>query len=356
MMANLICRRLEKGDEPMLSRLFKEVFDKEINIQYWEWKYFQNPAGEHMMYVAIEPIESKIVGEIGTIPIKTQIQGKDTLATQVVDIVILPKYQKRGPFFQLERLSREENIKRLILMSYAVSIKRTYKISTKVLKFKGVSPIMRHTKIIDPGPFIYKKIKVRPLANLLGGIGRFFMRSMQRLKDHKMVSKKYEFEDIRHFDSRFDEFWKRESQNYEIIIVRDSEYLNWRYIRNPIENYKIFCVKDTGTIRGFIVLNIFEQEGIRRGRIADIFIEKHNTDVYNTLLNKALDYFFSERVAIVSTWAGDEWFSSMFEKSGFSKGETPHDLIVRSYDDDIKYDYIADRKNWYLTMGDSDYF
>lgn len=354
MAVNLVFRRLQKGDKPMLSSLFKEVFGTEIDERYWDWKYFKNPAGEHMMYVAVEPASGRIVGEIGAIPVRVYINGRAVEANQVVDIVILPEYQKRGPFFQLEKLSREEIINRNMPLSYAVSIKRTYKISTKMLKFKGVYPINKMVKVLDPSPFLRKKIGF--LGSIIGGVWKTALRMGYYLK-RSSLSEGYIIEEVDEFDKRFDEFWKNESKNYGIIIARNSRYLNWRYLQNPLFNYKIFVILSEKNIKGFVVLSYEKEEWIKRGRIVDIFIEKDNIQAAVALINKAIGYFYKNNCAIVATWIPEHsWLFPVFKKFGFKSKETPHDLIIRSYDDKLQYDYLTDRKNWYLTMGDSDYF
>jgi len=92
--AKLELRRLQRGDEERLVDIYREVFGVELGVPYWRWKYFDNPFGDPVMYVALDG--DRIVGEIGGILCNVRAGGKEALAVQVVDIVILPEYQKGG--------------------------------------------------------------------------------------------------------------------------------------------------------------------------------------------------------------------------------------------------------------------
>ena len=110
------------------------------------------------------------------------------------------------------------------------------------------------------------------------------------------------------------------------------------------------------SIRGFIVLKC-SQEDVNRGRIVDILVESGRERVINLLLTTAINYFLEEEVDVVTCWMLEHWqvFQAL-RKRGFVKRETPHDLIARPIRDDIPPELYTSKFNWYITMGDSDYF
>jgi hypothetical protein len=140
-----------------------------------------------------------------------------------------------------------------------------------------------------------------------------------------------------------------------MAVVRDSKYLNWRYIDSP-NAYKIFSVERHQLIKGFIVLT-FEEGATKRGRIVEILVEQGQKAVTNLLLTQAIGYFFDQGADVINCWILEKSpaFTAL-EKRGFVKRETPHDLIVRSHTYGLSNEYFADDSKWYITMGDSDYF
>ncbi len=349
--SKLELRRVRKGDEEMLVEIFREVFGVELGVGYWRWKYFDNPFGEPVMYVAVDG--GRVVGEIGGILCELMVAGREVLAVQVVDIVILAEYRKGGPFFKLEKLAREEAKERGVSLSYAISTKRHYKITTRLLKYKGVSPIKRLIKILDPSPYLKKKMG--PIGGVVGGAGKVGLKFLRpgRLAEEKGM----EVRVITAFDPAFDELWERESLNHGIAVVRRTPYLKWRYIDSPMNDYRIIAVYSDKGLHGYMALGSVERNGVKRGRIVDVFVEKDNKAAAGMLLNNACEYFYEEGCTLIATWVPESsWLTPLFIKAKFVSRDTPHDIIVRPEVDDYDIDYLSTPENWYLTMGDSDYF
>ncbi len=344
-------RRLRKGDEDKLVEIYREVFGVELGVPYWQWKYLENPYGEPIMYVALDG--ARIVGEIGGILCQVKVGGREALALQIVDIVILAEYQKGGPFFKLEKLARQAERDEGVLLSYAISIKRTYKISTRILKFRGVSPIKRFIKVLDPSPYLKKKMG--PMGGIVGGAGKL---GLSVLRPGRLsVDRELKVIEITGFDKRFDDLWDRVGPGYNIAVVRSSEYLEWRYSRCPINDYKVFAAVAGERLDGYIICASYMQEGIKKGRIVDIFVEKGNMGSVGLLINRSIDFFREEGCAVAVTWGFESgWLSSIFQKANFAVKDTPHDLIARVESDLMDIDYLTDADNWHINMGDSDYF
>ena len=351
MTKNLEFRRLQKGDEAELSQLFCEIFGDGKNADYWDWKYYRNPAGRHMTVVALHG--PQLVGIIGNVPVKTKVGTKTLLAAQGVDTAISPAHRKRTTFFRLEASVREEMLKENVNFSYAFSIKQTYDVFTKVLGFSGVCPIFNMSKVINPGPYLRQKTGMRLIPNLLGAIGKG---TISRLNRRGLSAPPgLNVADVTHFDHRFDDLWQSESKTFDIVVVRDSKYLNWRYIQSPFP-YKVFCVESGKSVKGFVVLGCYQEE-IARGRIVDFLAETGREDIIGLLLTRAINYFLDRRVDVISCWMLEHWpvFDAL-RKRGFVWRETPHALMVRSYSSVLGNAYLSAKDRWYTTMGDSDYF
>jgi len=354
MKTKLVCRKLEKKDEAQLSELHKEVFGVVRDRAFWDWKYYQNPAGEHAMYVAIDPASGSIVGEHGTIPMRIKVGDVEGISTQGVDIVILPQYQKGGPFFRLHELATEEASSRAAF-TYAFSIKKTYRIFTRLLHFKGVCPVKKFVKVLNPTPFLQKKIRVPVIAALCGRAGKL----MIRFFCHRMPETPggLELFEVKEFDSTFDEFWQQHPEKQEIMIIRDAQYLNWRYMKNPAAQYTVYALRETkrGSIKGYIVLRTV-QEDIRRGYIVDILVDEKGEDLMRLLVSRAIHHCYAEDADSVTCWMLEHTpVAPVLKRMGFEMRGTPHDLMICPYSEDTRAEYLIDVTKWYMTMGDSDY-
>lgn len=353
MAKKLEMRAVQKNDFEGLSILYKEVYNINLNKDYWQWKYFDNPAGEIIyMYVPLEG--ERTVGEAGMIPATVIYKNKHTPASQCCDITVHPDYQKGGTFLKLARLSIDKVIDDKLFFIYGFSVPVTLKVSKRFLKFRSVCTLWRWLLVINPKPYLLRKIKVNFIAGIIAALVRPVIKARILRRCLKTDNKIIE---VNRFDERFDAFWEKRKQDYEIAVARDSTYLNWRYFDNPSGTYKVFAYLSGNEIRGFIILTKAEDE-IKRGFIMDILADPSDNKITEYLLSSAMEYFFEEKVDAVMTWFPKE--SKMVERIeawGFIGKETIHNLIVNltGEEDVIDSEYILNPANWYFTMGDSDY-
>lgn len=350
-MGKLEFRRLRQGDEQGLSRVVSEVFNVNNDPAYWDWKYFQNPAGEHMVTVAVDG--SKIVGVQGYLPGRLKYNSKVYLSAQNTDMAVLPEYRSGGTFLKMHSKAMEYGPKKRGALCYGFPNKTAYRLAS-CLEYAGVCPMFNLTKVLNPIPYVQRKVGLRLLTDLFGSIGKRVIVSMNRKK--LLLPQGFRMVEVTRFDSRFDEFWHREAENYPIAVVRDSQYLNWRYIDCPT-SYKIFCVEKDGSIKGFVVLRYLRDEDVTRGRIVDILIEWGQEQIGELLLTHGIDYFIDNEVDVVTCWMLEHWpMFKILRKKGFVKKQSPHYLVANSQVADISSELFADMSKWYMTMGDSDYW
>ena len=351
-MGELHYRRLERGDIGSLCELFYEVFGDGKGVDYWQWKYFDNPFGEHASIVAVDG--GRVAGILGGVPVMVQMGKEQIPVCQGVDTVIAAEYRRSSTFFKLEQAVAEEMVRRRLAFRYAFTIKETYGLYTGGRGFQGVCPIYKMSKVIDPTPYLDDKVGVSLLANLFGGMAKGAISRWSR----KTISIPQDLElfEIVRFDEHFDDFWHEQAQNHEIAVARTSDYLNWRYVDAP-QSYKIYGIRSDAAVKGFIVVGCYREE-VYRGRILDIMVDEGQKEVLGLLITRALNYFVENEVDAVTCWMLEGWpaFHALQER-GFVPRETPHDLIVRSYfPEKVHNEYLAESSRWYITMGDSDYY
>lgn len=161
---------------------------------------------------------------------------------------------------------------------------------------------------------------------------------------------------INSFDEKFDSFWNRVKGQYEIIGVRDRQYLNWRY-RKPGNNYEVIVAELAGEIIGYIVIKTqIESEHIV-GYIVDILIDK-SLEASSFLIKQALLRFLSKKVDYVLCWMmKDISLYNTLRNYGFIENDVYPPINATFYTIDkqsLDGTFIGNPRNWYLTMGDTD--
>jgi hypothetical protein len=355
MTSKLTFRRLQPDDYKGISSLYSAVYEIQIGEQYWNWKYYQNPFGSHIIFVTLDG--ERIVGQTGAIPVKVKFNNRDFIACQTLDNIVLPDFKRGGTFFKLIKLQIDKACKDDLLFMYGFSVPVTFKVGTRFFRFRSVSAVNRWSFILSPASYFAKKYKIPVVSRFVGYLMSVFI-TMRRVRRF-LKEPGGEVTEINRFDERFDNFWKEQADDYEIATVRDTTYLNWRYIDNPMKEYKIFTHVSDNKINGFIVTTVVSEE-VRRGLIVDVLIDHNRKGVVESLFSAAIDFFIKEKTDTVNLWLpGHVPIVPYIEKLGFVRRDTEHNLIVRWTSHMAEHehsDYIYNPRNWYFTMGDSDYY
>lgn len=345
-------RLFQPEDGPSLSSLHGEVFGRKIDPDYWTWKYYQNPAGPHDAYVALD--SGRIVGNMTAIPVRMKVGDQELTACQTCDIVIAPSYRRSTPFFRMFKLAYKEVEKHDWQFIYGLPLESTFRLGTRMLGFKSSGALKSLVKVLDPTLFLRKKIKSRVASGALGAMGVVGLRLLNISRTVTM--KKVEIRKLDQFDHEFHDLWNRCKDHHEISVIREPDYLNWRYFQNPINDYKVFAAYRDGECLGFVVLCIKEKDGFKRCFVIDLMTLPGDTALIKCLLGTAVAYSYREGVDSINTWMLEHTDAfPVLREMGFVERDTPHYLIVRP-GESWSSGCLDERTNWFLTIGDSDHY
>lgn len=94
------CRKLEHTEFGLLVPLMQNCFGMDVNIDYFKWKYLDNPSGKVIGFVAIAK-NGEIGAYYGVIPETYIINDKETLIYQSCDTMTHSRHRRRGLFQRL---------------------------------------------------------------------------------------------------------------------------------------------------------------------------------------------------------------------------------------------------------------
>ena len=361
-------RSYERGDENGIFELMKEVpeypeNEKEKWMKWWNWKYMENPAGVSGIWVADH--DGKIVGSRSTIRIKMKIAGDTVMASQNTDLLTHPNYRHQGIFSALEKKSFNRLKDDGIYITYSFPGPMSYPGYMKSGSFFDTHALQTMIRPFNLENILKRRIKNKFLLKIYAVIGYLFISSFYRAKktpgvDGLTITK------ISSFDDRINDFWKRISNNHEIIVVRDKEYLNWRYVDIPDVEYTIYLAEEGEEIFGYVVLKCVKEEGLASGYVIDIIAPLDRPEVIHSLLSKATKYFEEAGVDIIfCKMIVDKTFYKSFRKNGFvstnfisfisKRFRIQSKHIVRINSSKMSKAYLKNPKNWFVQVGDSDF-
>ena len=192
------------------------------------------------------------------------------------------------------------------------------------------------------------------LLEIFAMIGNLIIKMLFRTKNSPKVSG-LTITKILCFDNRIDDFWKKVSDDYNIIVVRDKKYLNWRYFDAPNKHYMVYIAEKEGEICGYMVLGCKMKDDMTFGYIFDIIAPMDREDIIQCLILKAVDCFKKEKVvAIFAKMVANGVYRKSFLKNGFA----PHfkykgRFIIYNPTTIVPEKILKNPKNWFIQLGDS---
>lgn len=94
-------RRIGADDFDLLIPLMKDCFGMDADIEYFRWKYVNNPAGSFIGFIAVDTFTKEVGGYYGVIPQMFELAGKQTTIYQSCDTMTHSSHRRRGLFRKL---------------------------------------------------------------------------------------------------------------------------------------------------------------------------------------------------------------------------------------------------------------
>jgi len=352
-----VVRQFVDGDEEKILALRKALhpeqsYDHEKWMKWWRWLYKENPAGTGQIWFAEH--EDKIVGQYTMVPASIKIETEVVPTGHGPDLMTHPEYRRQGVFETLAKRVYYEVEKDGILFIFGFANRLSHLgLINKLCWFDiSVMPVM--LRPLNWGNIISIKVANKLLLGLLTFVANaafnMAFRKPRLLRSADALAIKH----VSYFDDRFDRLWTRISCGYPIMLVRNKEYLNWRYVDLGAD-YTIFTAEKGEEVVGYLVLGRRQRRNRQASVIYDLVAETERA--MQCLLSEAIqecarsgDAFIEYRLI-----AGKDYYK-LLRNNGFLS--TP--LIGGTYfcgytnSKQLSISFLKNPRNWFVQMGDSD--
>jgi hypothetical protein len=158
------------------------------------------------------------------------------------------------------------------------------------------------------------------------------------------------------FDDRIDALWERVSREHQVIGIRDSDHLNWRFNSRPDAAYQCIAAARGKTLLGYLIYRIVEQDDALWGYIVDFLAEGDPKGVFALLLRHAEERMIGERVKSIVCSTAKASFRRVLRQAGFYPAVfgSPTFTIAGVTEPEPHLEAFADLPNWFVTMADGD--
>jgi hypothetical protein len=267
-------------------------------VDHWRWKYLENPVNKGLVSLCLD--NDKIVGCFHSVPMNIKIGDNIYKSTTGTDLAVHPDYRRIGIYGKMKSVLYTAEKKENILFHFGVSgnpilIERGKREGQRYFPYETY----KYVKIKDMNEHVKNWDDVSA-TKIFGYKTLYTLNVIKRSYSKKEASSEYDIINIDHFSESIDEFWEEVYKQYNFIVEKRKNYLNWRYTSPHCGSYQIIVAYDQNNIKGYAVLKIDRSRPrYSVGYIVDLLTESDGLSTAYQLMKNAIDYFDSEKVNMI---------------------------------------------------------
>jgi hypothetical protein len=307
-------RLYRPGDEVGITRLFSEVFERKISLEEWRWKYASR--GNRKVYSSVAVNEKgEIIAHYGGMVHRMICEGGEVYGLAIGDVMIHPKYRAPKLFRAIASLVPEEAVRDGIILGYGFPNDRAFRLPEKLGLYEKIEDVCEANK-----EAIFSNNLSRYVYNLFP---------------------------LSYDDDRINTLWNSLEDNYVLAVIRDKDYIRWRYQMHPLFRYELWGLRKrwSNKLLGLAVLRRDDE----RERVLIIDFVCHS-DKMETLFQKIGNVINGKKK--VTLWHAEYLKQRMFQM-GFSVGHAGTCIPRTTHEHTLRKNEIAGR--FFYTMGDTDF-
>jgi len=357
--------RVRRADHEKLWSNIIQNYSEDIRAQWGLTLDELNRVPDDAPYVLLLKDGDKVVATEGSLPRAILINGERHLLSIGCDFAVHPEYRGRQLSMRLAIRTMAEH--RMTLGWYntasRASTNRWEKKSAPAMRtVKHPNPPgsgkMRIVALVKPidWPYVLERATGIRLPASIAALAGAGANRISAVRAKPVAMPDVNVFKLETFDSRFDDLWQRCSREHQVIGIRDSNYLNWRFRSRPDTSYMCLAAARGLQVIGYLVYRIVERDGGRSGYIVDFLTEGEPNLAFASLITHAEELMVRDGVQSIICLIAKATFRKVLHQAGFY----PAILGVRSYlsaevsipDDHIKV--YADLSKWFVTIADGD--
>jgi GNAT superfamily N-acetyltransferase len=338
--------------------LFPDNKFRSTGKEYYEWKIYRNPftAG----FIFLEMRDGKVVGSSTLMPRKIAILNEEYLAAETGDSFTLPEYRRQGINSKALQLCIDYAILHGMDIIYGPPNQANYELHMKLgyLPCANISYTLL-TKSLSPAIYAIKSIvKIIICRNILKNYQyiKYILKRKLRWSKLSQPHANYYNNDflvtiIDKINDKINGFWGK--PRYSFYIIRDSNYLHWRYFNNPDKYIFLAAIKNEEYL-GYIVLKMSKDN--KTGLICDFITIDDRLDVFSALIKKSEEILKRNGANLVQLECivDSAYYQTLHELGYYDHGPESYQPIVIYSKTELGKRVLENSGKWHFTYGDSD--
>lgn len=308
-----------EGDEHEIVNLLKLCFEEwnryKDPFNYWKWKWIDSPNGYTIIYIKHD---EKIVAITHIMYLETKI-GNSLLKTSYSDdLATHPDYRGKGLYKELRDLIDNEEPKRGSEIIFSINT-HPATIYSNFKRGRSVIPHKIEQMTLIKNPFLhFKKINLKYSRLYACGFSLYkLLNSICNIFKGFKYDNIYQITKITHFNKRYDVFWDNIKEDYKVIGVKDSKFLNWRYSDKRGGDHYIYEISEKNNILGLMVMEIRNNNGYKTGYILELLTLKDRIDIMVNLMENLKEEMLKLEINTINFKTTSKMMIRLFKNFGF---------------------------------------
>lgn len=318
---------LKTEDPQPLVRMKEVVFGLPVDVHLWEWQYLRNPpACRPRIFIA--EVGDELVASTSRFPFRLRFGEQEIESFFSMDSMVYPNWRRLG---LMERLYRKTFEEMPVLFSKGTTISM-YRLLRK-LGYRDVQPNSILVRYLSPVRLLFRKAG--------------FIENIRTIPVGKDIPDGFSLIPV--FEEDFDRFRARISKRFNGIVVKNSRFMNWRYIEIPHREYT--CCYRKNMAGEIAVVLVFRITGSSCS-IVDISWDPADPEEPGNAIRSLCTFLKEKRIAKVSCWGTFGRLRAALRRNGFiDRGETPRFSV---HDDGSILGTLIDGRVFHIVDGDGD--
>ncbi len=341
-------RPYQPGDEQAVVRLFHRVFGQPITEAHWRWKLKHLPSPVENVWLAVH--EGHPIFHYGGIPCRFHLPTGEQIAMVSVDGMTDPEFRRRGVLTTVGRFIYDTWRDAGIPFTLGLPNDQ-WGSRTKALGWEALFPFRWLIRPLRPAAILARRLGVPALSHL-HPLGTVWNRYWNRpLTPDATVT----IEPVSRAGPAFDRLWAVCAPDIKVSVIRDSQWVQWRYLTAPSQDYRVVLAQRAHQPAGYLAYRIKHTPRGTLGFIADLFTPRTDGNVRTTLIGQVLRIMQAEEVDAVFTLAIPKTrLYRTFRHAGFVFSQGAFTVQMVPLATDLPMETFRNPQNWYLAGGDFD--
>lgn len=360
-------RLFRNDDRDAVFSLYRDVFGEEAGDLFerrWDWQFEGNPARQNApLLIWLAEKDGEIVGHLASFPQRMKVVDQVFVVYHDCDLIVSPKVRRQGVGRHLVKAYDTCPNPLSNCLAYAPANGRIrerlgYRPANAIPRYLRPYDVAAMTNLLLSSERLPRPLKSPPATWVLRGLslGLSVVAIAANAVRRPRPSTDFSVESVTAAGTEFDDLWARLSPQFVLSAIRDRQFVNWRFIDDPLFDNSILVARDnSGVLVGYLALRVWKRRGVVEGRIMDLFCPPESQEIVDSLLHGALLHLKRRRVDLVSCWGLHPGIRSKVRRHLYlapSNFNHPSWFLWKGHHEMSATVYNA--SNWHLSCADSD--